>query len=197
MRATDVSHYDTLGVRDGADPDDVRRAYLELARRLHPDRWIDASATERADAERRMQEVNEAWRVLGNPGRRLAYDAGRRRPGSAGAGAGAHRGVPFPSGDLFVDEVPPDAVSRLIRALPWALVLLVLGAIFVFTAYATGDSSSGPSCVRPNGATAPSVPCESDGARVVELHVPDAGLCPPGTEAYQPAGGTDALCLRV
>jgi curved DNA-binding protein CbpA len=188
-----ASHYETLGIAEGAAPEDVRRAYLDLARRLHPDRWSDAAPDERARAERRMQEVNEAWRVLGNAARRLAYDAGRRPTQTRVATAS----VPFPSGDLFVDEAPPDAVSRLIRALPWALVLLALGAIFVFTAYATGDPDGGTSCVQPDGSTAPSVPCETTGARVVELRVPDAGMCPPGTEAFQPAGDTNALCLRV
>ena len=37
--------------------------------------------------------------------------AGRGGPGRNGG----------PSGDLFVDEAPPDAVSRIIRALPWPL----------------------------------------------------------------------------
>ena len=188
-----ASHYETLGIAEGAPPDDVRRAYLDLARRLHPDRWSGASPEERARAERHMQEVNEAWRVLGNAGRRLAYDT-TRRPTAARV---ATASMPFPTGDLFVDEAPPDAVSRIIRALPWALVLLALGAIFVFTAYATGDPDGGTSCVEPNGSAAPSVRCEAPGARVVELRVPDAGLCPPGTEAFQPAGDTNALCLRV
>jgi curved DNA-binding protein CbpA len=190
-----ASHYDTLGVPDGAPPDDVRRAYLELARRLHPDRWSDASADERAGAQRRMQEVNEAWRVLGNAGRRLAYDAGRR-PAAAGsrAGAGASAAT-FHSGDLFVDDAPADAVTRLVRALPWGLVLLALGAIFVFTAYATSDDEPGPSCVRRDGAAAVSVPCDSDGARPIELRVTDVRMCPDGTEPFQPGGEELALCL--
>lgn len=188
-----ASHYDTLGVADGAPPDDVRRAYLDLARRLHPDRWIDAASAERQAAERRMQEVNEAWRVLGNPGRRLAYDAARRRDQRPAVGAGAGR--PFATGDLFVDEAPPDIVTRVVRALPWAALLLVLFAIFVFTAYATADRDAPRSCVRPDGGAATPVPCEADGARPVEARVSDVGQCPAGTEAFQPAGGAQALCL--
>lgn len=175
----------------------MRRAYLDLARRLHPDRWSGAPAGERADAERRMQEVNEAWRVLGNAGRRLAYDAARRpRATVRGAGVAGGAGTsPFHSGDLFVDDAPPDAVTRLVRALPWGLVLLALGAIFVFTAYA-GDGGEGPSCVRRDGATAVSVPCSTAGARRVEARVTDVRMCPVGTEPFQPGGRGDlALCL--
>lgn len=184
------SHYDTLGVPEGAEPDAVRRAYLDLARQLHPDRWIDASPDERADIERRMREVNEAWRVLGHAARRVTYDSGRR-PGPTAP----RPTTGFASGDLFADEAgPPDLVSRLLRALPWGMVLLALGAIFVFTAYATGDSSTS-SCVRRDGADAVSVPCGSEGARRVAARVPDVGQCPPGTEPFQPAGADQALCL--
>ena len=191
-----ASHYQTLGIAEGAHPDDVRRAYLDLARRLHPDRWSDASPQERAVAERRMREINEAWRVLGNAGRRLAYDTGRHRTAAAAA-SHATDGVPFPSGDLFVDETPPDLVTRVIRFLPWGLVLLALGGIFVFTAYATGDSGTASSCVRPDGGRALSVPCGSNGAREIERRVADVGDCPVGTEPFQPSGGDQALCLRV
>jgi curved DNA-binding protein CbpA len=186
------SHYETLGVADGADPETVRRAYLDLARRLHPDRWVDAGADERLGAERRMQEVNEAWRVLGNAGRRFAYDSGRRRPTPTAAATGGT----FSTGDLFDhDDAPPDLLSRFLRALPWGLVLLALGAIFVFTAYATDDPDP-VSCIRQDGATAASVPCEADGAREVVVRVPDARQCPAATEAFQPAGAEQALCLR-
>ena len=40
-----------------------------------PDRYIDAGPDQRGEAERSMQEVNEAWRVLSDPGRRRRYDA--------------------------------------------------------------------------------------------------------------------------
>ena len=60
MPTASTDHYATLGVPLGAPPEDVRRAYLDLARRLHPDRWIDADGGERAEADRRMREVNEA-----------------------------------------------------------------------------------------------------------------------------------------
>jgi hypothetical protein len=41
-----------------------------------------------------------------------------------------------------------------------------------------------------------SVPCDAEGARVVELRVPNVGMCPAGTEPFRPSTG-DALCLGV
>ena len=67
-----MSLYSVLGVPDGAEPATVRRAYLQLAREHHPDLHPDGAP--RSRAERRMQEVNEAWAVLSDPDRRLAYD---------------------------------------------------------------------------------------------------------------------------
>lgn len=191
------SHYDTLGVAEGAPAADLRRAYLDLARRLHPDGWIDAGTGERAEADRRMREVNEAWRVLGNPARRLAYDTGRRRD-RATARPAPPEGDEFTSGTLFAEpEAPVDAVTRFIRALPWLLVLGALGAIFIFTAYATSDSGPGDErCIRKLGSTAETVDCSTDGARVVVREVVSVSECPVGTEAFQPAASATALCLQ-
>jgi hypothetical protein len=66
-------HYDTLGVDPGADAPDIRRAYVDLARRNHPDLAGDDPVA-RGVAERRMQEINQAWSVIGDAGRRVAYD---------------------------------------------------------------------------------------------------------------------------
>lgn len=59
----------------GADPAEIRRAYLRLARRHHPDFHTDEDQVGRARSGRRMQEINEAWQVLGEPTRRRRYDA--------------------------------------------------------------------------------------------------------------------------
>lgn len=65
------THYEILGVSEQADPDQIKRAYRRLARKLHP----DVNPDKRADAA--MAKVNEAYRVLGDQGRRSSYDASR------------------------------------------------------------------------------------------------------------------------
>jgi hypothetical protein len=192
------THYETLGVDAGASTTEIRHAYLALARRLHPDRWIDASTAERADAERRMQAVNEAWRVLGNPGRRVAYEAERRRV-SEPATQSTASSEGFSTGTLFDadDAGPPDVAARIVRGLPWVLLALVLGVIFVFTAYATSDGPSAAEvCIVRSGGTAEPAPCDAEGARTVVTEVIEVGMCPQGTEPYQPADRNVALCLR-
>ena len=75
-----MNPYDVLGVRADASPEDIRRAYLQVARRFHPDYFTDASQTERARAEERMRAANEAWAVLGDPARRRVLDTEAPRP---------------------------------------------------------------------------------------------------------------------
>ena len=62
------THYQRLGVAPTAAAADIKAAYRELARLNHPDL---ANGSGSAD----MAAVNEAWRVLGDPERRRAFDA--------------------------------------------------------------------------------------------------------------------------
>lgn len=59
------SHYEVLGVATTATADEVRAAYRRAARDHHPDFGGDGL---------RMQDLNAAWHVLGDPIRRAAYD---------------------------------------------------------------------------------------------------------------------------
>jgi hypothetical protein len=54
----------TLGLPDGASPEDVRRAFRRLAATLHPDRFPGAAEADRADLMRRFAELSAAYHVL-------------------------------------------------------------------------------------------------------------------------------------
>lgn len=208
------SHYDVLGVSPEAGTDDVRRAYLDRARETHPDRHIDADSRQRADAERRMREVNEAWRILGNPRRRRRYDL-ERAPASMFAsradGTMPHDyrpDRPDPPDSIDFEEI--DSTTRIIRGLPWMILVFVLFAIFVFTAYAaTGGVKSKPTpgnnlgrCVAvtvtvSGGTSATPAPCGTPGARLVIAEVDTNQQCPVGSERLQPSTGVTVYCLEV
>ncbi|MFZ6002349.1 MAG: J domain-containing protein [Actinomycetota bacterium] len=66
------SHYEVLGVAPEADDATVRRAYVALARRHHPDVTGGDAA--------RMRALNEAFAVLGDPVRRARYDRAMAKP---------------------------------------------------------------------------------------------------------------------
>ncbi|HVS45431.1 MAG TPA: molecular chaperone DnaJ [Verrucomicrobiae bacterium] len=71
-------YYETLGVARDAPSDDIKRAYRSLARTHHPD-----VASDKAGAEHRFKEINEAYEVLSDPNKRAQYD----RFGAVGNGA--------------------------------------------------------------------------------------------------------------
>ena len=71
-------YYQVLGVDRGAPEADIKKAYRKLVRKHHPD------VNKAADAQVRMQELNEAWEVLQDPEKRAAYDQlGQRWQGGA------------------------------------------------------------------------------------------------------------------
>ncbi len=61
-------YYEVLGVDKGADAKTIKRAFLKLARKLHPD------VSSEPDAEERFKEVNEAYSVLSDDQKRSNYD---------------------------------------------------------------------------------------------------------------------------
>ena len=64
--------YGALDLAPTASAADIERAYLRLARRYHP--RINPGDRH---AEERFRQVQQAYDVLGDPGRRQEYDAGR------------------------------------------------------------------------------------------------------------------------
>lgn len=56
--------YKVLGVTPQTSDDDVKRAYRELARKYHPDNYINNPLADLAEA--RMKEINEAYDAIMN-----------------------------------------------------------------------------------------------------------------------------------
>ena len=67
-----MDHYRTLQVTRDADAAVIERAYKALSLKYHPD---VAGSGQREAATRRMQQLNEAYRVLRDPKLRRRYDA--------------------------------------------------------------------------------------------------------------------------
>lgn len=113
MAATDFKdYYAILGLTKSASSDDIKKTYRRLARKYHP----DLNPGDR-QAETHFKEINEAYEVLSDPGKRQKYDQfgqywrqadqvgfGRRSP----SGAAGFEDVEFgryASFDDFINEL--------------------------------------------------------------------------------------------
>lgn len=80
MRNADA--FQVLGVERTADEDEIRLAYANLAKRTHPDRFVNASAAAHRMAEEVFGFVSAAYESIGDGASRLRYlrgEADRRK----------------------------------------------------------------------------------------------------------------------
>ncbi len=98
--------YEVLGVSKSASQDEIRKAYLKLAHKYHPDKTGGDK-----EAETKLKEINAAYDILKNPEKRKQYDQFGTTDGQPFGGFGQGQGFggggfggdfgESPFGDLF------------------------------------------------------------------------------------------------
>lgn len=190
-----MTHYERLGAARDATPEQLRDAYRRAARAAHPDRNGDRSAAD-------MAEVNEAWRILGDPARRRAYDheldavadVTASRSSAAGRSTAPRAAATAPVAAAY----PP-------ARFPWRFMLgmAAVGIVFVVVGHQFTDPGEptrpdgllqAGSCVA-LGVDAYEVVCDGRQDAVVQVLVPSDQTCPTGTESFRDRQGMGTACV--
>ena len=214
-----ADYYGELGVSRNASAAELRRAYREQARRLHPDLHLESDREREGDGDA-MRRLNEAWQVLGDPQSRRRYDRLLAGDHPSGAGDGlasadddlASAGDdPAWTGDGLAPGPDPALAGHRLAHSWWLVAVAILAAIFVITAYAARPAPVSPS---PGTSRPPSDQClarypgyeafvsctQPNIGRVVAAYPETAsggssGTCPAGTVSHPVLGRAEVACL--
>ena len=102
-----IDYYEVLGVSKNASAKDVKKAYYQLAKKYHPD-----TNKNDPEAQKKFQQVSEAYEVLSDETKRREYDSFGSTSGAnpfASSGAG-YRGASGFQG--FQSQVDPEELFR-------------------------------------------------------------------------------------
>ncbi len=185
---TEKTHYQVLGVSNEASTDEVRRAYRERMRAIHPD--VNQGS---ANGSQYMTELNIAWKTLSSPHLRRAYDASILVTTSSYVSSGSS------NGQAFTVYSP--------ARFPWRgmIIASIVGAILVLIAHALTSPSvprpidqllSAGSCVNIDSSlSAVEIACAQPHDAVVQQLIAIDRSCPLEMGQFHDRQGMGLVCV--
>jgi hypothetical protein len=189
MSQQNQNYYAVLGVTPTASAEQLRAAYREKVRIIHPDSAVAASPT----ASLQMAEVVWAWSTLSNPDLRRAYDAELFDTELFDAKSEAEDS--FPPTPIVRGRFPKGLIGSILAiGVVGVLVLDVLSGPVVPTK-PDGLLQSGSCVVVDTNKLAVEVGCEVDHYGVVRQLIGFDMTCPSDTQAIRDRQGMGQVCV--
>ena len=85
--------YKVLGVSPNASDDEIKTAYRQLAKKYHPDNYVNNPLSDLA--EEKMREINEAYDTIMNDRKARANNGGYQQNGYGGYQGGYQSGASY------------------------------------------------------------------------------------------------------
>ena len=189
MSQQNQNYYAVLGVTPTASAEQLRAAYREKVRVIHPDSAVAASPT----ASLQMAEVVRAWSTLSNPDLRHAYDAELFDTGLFDVKSEAEDS--FPPTLIVRGRFPKGLIGSILAiGVMGVLVLDVMSGPVVPTK-PDGLLQSGSCVVVDTNKLVVEVGCEVDHYGVVRQLIGFDMTCPSDTEAIRDRQGMGQACV--
>jgi hypothetical protein len=189
MSQQNQNYYAVLGVTPTASAEQLRAAYREKVRVIHPDSAVAASPT----ASLQMAEVVRAWSTLSNPDLRHAYDAELFDTGLFDVKSETEDS--FPPTPIVRGRFPKGLIGSILAiGVVGVLVIDVMSGPVVPTK-PDGLLQSGSCVVVDTNKLAVEVGCEVDHYGVVRQLIGFDMTCPSDTEAIRDRQGMGQACV--
>ena len=106
-KARNRDYYQILGINRNATQAEIKKAYRKLALKYHPDRNSESEQTKKV-AQRKFQDVSDAYSVLSDPKKKEMFDQG-----TSGAGPAGPAGPEGPYMNMHFSGTDPNEVFKM------------------------------------------------------------------------------------
>ena len=148
------THYEVLGVNPQAEIPQIKKAYLQRARLLHPDNNRGLSKSESQRRSREMQELNVAWDVISDETKRRRYDEQLVEKTTPSKQGFTYQDISEdftatgesvrPKGPEFAtrEEMEIRGIAKLMKPLPLTVLFLIVIGVLIGGLIITGNSEN-------------------------------------------------------
>lgn len=106
------NYYEVLGISKEADSLEIKKAYREMAKKYHPDKYINENEKLKKEAEEKFKECSDAYEILSDSAKRQIYDKGINKSKRMDFGKKVHTRTEAPrtnsgntSGESFLQKM--------------------------------------------------------------------------------------------